>query len=174
MEEIHFGTCGHHAAPRTLVSMAFQHAFFWLSTKEDVADLVKKCNKCQRFAKQSHMPAMASRQFQSHGRLRFGVRLDRTYEDGAREIQISPSRRLQVHQVDCGEAGYQPRNKADNQVHLKNNPPFWHAYSIIADNGTNFKSKQFRDYCSNGPIKLDFVSVAHLQSNGLILGGFDA
>jgi hypothetical protein len=49
---------------------------------------------------------------------------------------------------------------------------------IIKDNGKNFMSKKVKDYCADCNIKLDFASVAHLQSNGhvewangLVLGG---
>jgi hypothetical protein len=35
-------------------------------------------------------------------------------------------------------------------------------HSIIIDNGTNFTSKDFKDYCEGLGFKLDFASVAHL------------
>jgi hypothetical protein len=35
-------------------------------------------------------------------------------------------------------------------------------HSIITDNGTNFTSKDFKDYCEGLCFKLDFASVAHL------------
>jgi transposase InsO family protein len=39
-------------------------------------------------------------------------------------------------------------------------------HSIITDNGTNFTSKEFRNYCESMGIKLNFASVAHPQTNG--------
>jgi transposase InsO family protein len=51
-------------------------------------------------------------------------------------------------------------------------------HSIITDNGTNFTSKEFKDYCEGLGIKLKFASVAHPQTNrqvkkanGLICNG---
>jgi hypothetical protein len=51
-------------------------------------------------------------------------------------------------------------------------------HSIITDNGTNFTSKEFKNYCECMGIKLNFASVAHPQTNrqvektnGLICSG---
>jgi transposase InsO family protein len=51
-------------------------------------------------------------------------------------------------------------------------------YSVITDNGTNFTSKEFKNYCESMDIKLKFASVAHPKTNeqvekanGLICNG---
>jgi transposase InsO family protein len=51
-------------------------------------------------------------------------------------------------------------------------------HSIITDNGMNFTSKEFKDYCEGLGIKLKFASVAHpktnrqvKKANGLICSG---
>jgi transposase InsO family protein len=41
-------------------------------------------------------------------------------------------------------------------------------YSIITDNGTNFTSKEFKNYCEGLEIKLKFASVAHPKTNGQV------
>jgi transposase InsO family protein len=38
-------------------------------------------------------------------------------------------------------------------------------HSIITDNGTNFTSKEFKNYCESLGIKLKFASVAHPKTN---------
>ena len=40
--------------------------------------------------------------------------------------------------------------------------------SIIADNGAQFKSRLFQEYCEDIGIKLCFESVAHPRSNGQV------
>jgi transposase InsO family protein len=40
--------------------------------------------------------------------------------------------------------------------------------SIITDNGTNFTSNEFKDYCEGLGIKLKFASVAHPKTNGQV------
>jgi transposase InsO family protein len=39
-------------------------------------------------------------------------------------------------------------------------------HSIITDNGSNFTSGEFKEYCEKLGIQLKFASVAHPQTNG--------
>jgi transposase InsO family protein len=41
-------------------------------------------------------------------------------------------------------------------------------HSVITDNGTNFTSKEFKNYCESLGIKLKFASVAHPKTNGQV------
>jgi hypothetical protein len=41
-------------------------------------------------------------------------------------------------------------------------------HSIITDNGTNFMSKEFKNYCESMGIKLKFASIAHPKTNGQV------
>ena len=49
LEEIHEGVCGDYADPRSLVSKVIRIGYFWPTMQEDTVELVKKCDKCQRF-----------------------------------------------------------------------------------------------------------------------------
>jgi hypothetical protein len=40
LDEIHVGQCGVHASSRTLVGKAFRSGFYWLTAKNDAAELV--------------------------------------------------------------------------------------------------------------------------------------
>jgi hypothetical protein len=57
LHEIHSGTCGNHAASRTLVGKAFRTGFYWPSAVADAEKLVRRCDGCQFFAKRIHVPA---------------------------------------------------------------------------------------------------------------------
>src|SRR5207237_3089205 len=57
LKEIHSGICGNHAASRTLVGKAYRQGFFWPTAVTDADELVRKCEGCQYFARQIHMPA---------------------------------------------------------------------------------------------------------------------
>jgi transposase InsO family protein len=41
-------------------------------------------------------------------------------------------------------------------------------YSIITDNGTNFASKEFHEFCEGNGIRLSFSLVSHPQTNGQV------
>jgi hypothetical protein len=51
------GVCGNHASSRMLVSKAFRRAFYWPTALGDAEELVRRCQGCQYFAKQQHVPA---------------------------------------------------------------------------------------------------------------------
>ena len=55
--KIHSGSCDNHVASRTLVGKAFRAGFYWPTAITDAEDLVRRCEGCQFFTKQIHMPA---------------------------------------------------------------------------------------------------------------------
>src|SRR5437764_11921732 len=57
LKEIHSGICGNHAASRTFVGKAYRQGFFWPTAVTDADELVRKCEGCQYFARQIHVPA---------------------------------------------------------------------------------------------------------------------
>jgi hypothetical protein len=57
LQEIHAGTCGHHAGPRTLVRKAFRQDFYWTTAVADSKDIVRHCEGCQFYTRQTHLPA---------------------------------------------------------------------------------------------------------------------
>jgi hypothetical protein len=57
LREIQEGVCGNHAASRTLVGKAYRAGFWWPTAVSDAEDLVRRCQNCQFFGKQSHVPA---------------------------------------------------------------------------------------------------------------------
>ena len=57
LEEIHGGICGNHAGPRSLVNKAIRTDYFWPTMQGDALELVKKCEKCQRFGNVQRLPA---------------------------------------------------------------------------------------------------------------------
>jgi ribonuclease HI len=59
LQEIHSGACGHHAAPRALVGNAFWQGFYWPTAVADATRIVRSCQGCQFYARQTHLPAQA-------------------------------------------------------------------------------------------------------------------
>ena len=43
IRDIHAGTCGHHAVPRTLVGNAFRQGFYWPTAIAEATDIVQTC-----------------------------------------------------------------------------------------------------------------------------------
>jgi ribonuclease HI len=59
LQEIHSGACGHHAAPRALVGNAFRQGFYWPTAVADASRIVRSCQGCQFYARQTHLSAQA-------------------------------------------------------------------------------------------------------------------
>jgi hypothetical protein len=59
LQEIHVGTCGHHTGPRALVEKAFRQGFYWPTAVADSKDIVRRCEGCPFYARQTHLPAQA-------------------------------------------------------------------------------------------------------------------
>jgi hypothetical protein len=59
LQEIHSGACGHHAAPRALVGNAFRQGFYWPMAVADATRIVRTCEGCQFYARQTHLLAQA-------------------------------------------------------------------------------------------------------------------
>ncbi|XP_075636863.1 uncharacterized protein LOC142609122 [Castanea sativa] len=57
LEEIHEEVCGNHAGPRSLASKVIRTGYFWPTVQTDAAQLVKNCDKCQRFGNIQRLPA---------------------------------------------------------------------------------------------------------------------
>ncbi|XP_056698482.1 uncharacterized protein [Spinacia oleracea] len=56
LEDLHQGLCSSHIGGRALAEKALRTGNYWPTLKDDAISLVKKCDKCQRFAHLIHRP----------------------------------------------------------------------------------------------------------------------
>ncbi|KAL0445551.1 UNVERIFIED_CONTAM: hypothetical protein Slati_1683000 [Sesamum latifolium] len=57
LKEIHNGCCGSHAGTWMLANKALRAGYFWPTMKQDVKQLVSKCEKCQKHSSLIRQPA---------------------------------------------------------------------------------------------------------------------
>ena len=55
--EVHARICGHHVALRSLVRKAFRQDFYWPTALRDVEEVIRRCEGCQFYARQTHLSA---------------------------------------------------------------------------------------------------------------------
>jgi hypothetical protein len=61
LKEIHEGVCGSHSGGRVLAHKAVQAGYYWPTMNQESMEMVRRCDKCQRFAKlQANPPAELS------------------------------------------------------------------------------------------------------------------
>nr|AAR87221.1 retrotransposon protein, putative, unclassified [Oryza sativa Japonica Group] len=169
LADIHEGECGAHSAPRTLVGKAFRQGFYWPTALNDAVDLVRRCRACQFHARQTHQPAQALQT----------IPLSWPFAVWGLDILV-PFRRalggfeylyVAVDKFTKWPEAY-PVIKIDKHSALKfiRGITAWFGVPnrIITDNGTQFTSELFGDYCEDMGIKLCFASPAHPRSNGQV------
>nr|CAH67840.1 OSIGBa0159H11-OSIGBa0137A07.3 [Oryza sativa] len=167
--DIHEGDCGAHSASRTLVGKAFRQGFYWPTALNDAVDLVRRCRACQFHAKQIHQPAQALQI----------IPLSWPFAVWGLDI-LGPFKRapggfeylyVAIDKFTKWPEAY-PVVKIDKHSALKFikgiTARFGVPNRIITDNGTQFTSELFGDYCEDMGIKLCFASPAHPRSNGQV------
>jgi hypothetical protein len=169
LREIHEGVCGNHAASRTLVGKAYRADFWWPTAVTDAEDLVRRCQNCQFFGKQSHVPARSlitippSSPFACWSLDMIGpftiapggfthvlVAIDKF----TKWIEYKPIAKLTPDRV---------VDFISDILHL-----FGFPNTIITNLGSNFTANQFWEFCENVCIKVKYVSIAHPRANGQV------
>jgi hypothetical protein len=169
LEEIHTGVCGNHASSCTLVSKSFRRAFYLPIALGDAEELVRRCQGCQYFAKQQHIPAYKlvtippTWPFACWGLDMIGPLL--TAPGGFNRVLVAINKFtkwIEVKPVTCPKAD-RVLDFLDELMHHYGLP-----YRIITDLGSNFNNHQFWEYCENSGIDVRYVSVAHPRANGQV------
>ncbi|XP_030942035.1 uncharacterized protein LOC115967090 [Quercus lobata] len=57
LEEVHGGICGDHVGSRSLVNKVVRAGYFWPTMQVDAAEIVRRCDKCQRYGNVQRLPA---------------------------------------------------------------------------------------------------------------------
>jgi hypothetical protein len=57
MKEIHSGICGAHIGSRPLIGKVFRQGFYWPKAALDIADLVQKCENCEKCVRDQKQPS---------------------------------------------------------------------------------------------------------------------
>jgi ribonuclease HI len=157
LQEIHLGACGHHAAPRALIGNTFRQGFYWPTAVADATRIVRSCQGCQFYARQTHLPAQAlqtipiTRSFAVWGLDLIGplqkapggfshmlVAIDKF----SKWIEVRPLTSIRSEQAVAFFT---------NIIHR-----FGVSNSNITNNGTQFTGKKFLDFCEDHHIRVDW------------------
>src|SRR4051812_833939 len=168
--EIHEGTCGHHASSRVLVSMAFRAGFYWPTAMKNAEDIVRCCIACQKFANRPHAPASElktiplSWSFTTWGLDMVGP-LKKSSKGGRTHLLIAVDKFTKwIKAVPITSSTTLTTVNFIKSIIVRFGVP----HNIITDNGTNFTTAEFQNFCEELGIKINYASVAHPQSNGQV------
>jgi hypothetical protein len=86
MKEIHAGICGAHIGSRPLHGKVFRQGFCTPKASSDAADLVQKCENCQKSARYQKQPSSLTQLIQSTAKV--GPRFTRPTSTSTRKLEI--------------------------------------------------------------------------------------
>jgi transposase InsO family protein len=169
LRDIHARVCGHHAAPRTLVSNAFRQGFYWPTAVADASEIVRTCEGCQFYACKSNLPAhvlqtipitwpFAVWGLDIVGPLRKApggfTHLLVAIDKFSKWVEVRPITNLRAEQAVTFFTDVIHRFGVPN--------------SIITDNGSQFMGRKFLEFCDKFHICVDWAAVAHPQTNSQV------
>jgi transposase InsO family protein len=147
----------------------YQQGFFWLIAVSDANSIVHRCEGCQFFARQKHVP---SHQLQTISITwpfsTWGLDLGgpfRKANGGLTHIFIVVDKFTKWVKV-------KPAASITVAKEVEFIKEIMYMFSvpntIITDNGTQFTTKEFKEFCVDSSIKVNYASVSHPQSNGQV------
>ena len=153
--EIHRGIYGDHAGPSSLVNKVIQTGYFWSTMQVDAVEIVKKCDKCQRYGNVQGLPAEKLMTIASPWPFtRWGIDIVGPLSQGKGQVKFL------LVTIDYFTKWVEAEALATiTEVRIRSFVwkniicRFGIPLTIISDNGSQFDSQSFRDFCSNLGIK---------------------
>jgi len=170
LREIHEGVCGNHLGPRSLAHRALTIGYYWPTMRRDAEDLVKKCDKCQRFAKSSNAPGQPMVPIQSPWPfVQWGIDIigQLPTAKGGRKyavVAIDYFTKWAEAEALAGITQEAMKKFVWNNIVCRFGIP----QVLISDNGTQFEGRLFSQFCEGLNIAHFFSSPAHPQANGQV------
>ncbi|KAG7548009.1 Ribonuclease H-like superfamily [Arabidopsis suecica] len=166
--EVHEGLCGSHSSGRSMAFKIKRLGYFWPTMISDCIDYAKRCKKCQMHAPLIHQPS----EFLS------SISAPYPFMRWSMDI-VGPMHRLTrgVQYLLVLTDYFSKWIEAEAYINIKDSVVktfLWKhiiyrygvPYEIVTDNGPQFISNDFEDFCSAWGIKLSYSTPRYPQGNG--------
>ncbi|RVW60099.1 Gypsy retrotransposon integrase-like protein 1 [Vitis vinifera] len=168
LAELHEGVCGNHSGGQSLAHRAHSQGYYWPTMKKDAAAYVKKCDKCQRYATIPHMPLETLKPIS--GPWPFA-------QWGMDIVGPLPTAPAQKKFMLVATDYFNKWVEAETYASIKDKDVtkfvwkniicrFGIPQTIIADNGPQFDSITFWNFCSELNIRNSYSTPRYPQCNG--------
>jgi hypothetical protein len=170
LQDIHEGTCGHHASSRTLIAKAFRSGFYWLLALHDAKNIVQHYDACQRFTTKPHVPASELRiipvawPFAQWGLNQVGPLPKSSRGNHTYLLVVVDKFSKWIEAIPVTNQEATMAVKFFESIVYRYGVP----NSIITYNGTNFTLGKFHEFAKELGIKIKYASVVHPKSNGQV------
>ncbi|KAG7583777.1 Reverse transcriptase domain [Arabidopsis suecica] len=167
MKETHMGAGGSHSGGRALALQIKKLGFYWPTMISDCKDFTAKCEQCQRHAPTIHQPTE---------QLKAGVSpypFMRWSMDIVGPLPASRQKRFMLIMTDYFTKWVEAKSYATIRANDVQNF-VWKfiicrhglPYEIVTDNGSQFISLTFENFCASWKIRLNKSTPRYPQSNG--------
>ncbi|GKV25716.1 hypothetical protein SLEP1_g35111 [Rubroshorea leprosula] len=170
LREVHEGVCGSHVGARTLAHKVLRQGYYWPNMYKDATHFVQKCPRCQFFAHLTHQPAEELTNLVAPWPFaQWGMDLLGPFVKGVGGVtHLIVGVDYFTKWVEARPLSSRTSKKVEDFVFSSIICRYGIPNQIVVDNGTQFNFSSFRDFCSGYGIKLQFTSVYHPESNGMV------
>jgi hypothetical protein len=181
LQDIHAGVCGSHVGGKSLMGKTYRHGFVWLTAMFDADSIVRRCEGCQFFCP-PEICVISSVVDHTHYLAFSTWGLDlvgpfKKAKGGFTHIFVAVDKFTKWVEVKSVASVTASKVVEFIRVIMYR---FGMPNNIITDNGTQFTVREFKDFCVDSDININYASVSHLQSkgqiecsNGMILQGLN-
>ncbi|GKV06415.1 hypothetical protein SLEP1_g18313 [Rubroshorea leprosula] len=170
LREIHEGVCGSHVGARTLAHKVLRQGYYWPNMYKDATHFVHKRPKCQFFAHLTHQPTEELTNLIAPWPFaQWGLDLLGPFVKGVGGVtHLIVGVDYFKKWVEARPLSSLTSKKVEDFVFSSIICRYGIPNQIVADNGTQFNCSSFQDFCSSYGIKLQFTSIYHPKSNGMV------
>jgi hypothetical protein len=170
LREVHNGTCGSHSGPRALAAKVIHQGFYWPDIICAANRVTRSCEVCQKFSPRSGNPSQFTKLIAHTWPLQhWGLDIIRPLPTAQGNLKFTFvaveyfTKWIEARAVSTITSKTAQKFFWQNIVCRFGVPS-----ELTVDNGKQFDSEDFRDFCFSIGTKLAFTSVYHPQSNGVV------
>ncbi|GKV18271.1 hypothetical protein SLEP1_g28676 [Rubroshorea leprosula] len=170
LREVHEGVCGSHVGARTLAHKVLRQGYYWPNMYKDATQFVQRCQKCQFFAHLIHQPVEELTTLVAPWPFaQWGLDLLGPFVKGVGGVtHLIVGVDYFTKWVEARALSSLTFKKVEDFVFSSIICRYGIPNQIVVDNGTQFNCSSVRDFCSSYENKLQFTSVYHPESNGMV------
>jgi hypothetical protein len=170
LREVHSGTCGSHSGPRALVAKVIHQGFYWPAIICTANRVTRSCEACQKFSPPTGNPSQYTKLIAHTWPLqRWGLDIVGPLPTAQGNLKFTFVAVKYFTKWIEARALSIITSKTAQKIFWQNIVCRFGVPSELAvDNGKQFDSQDFRDFCFSIGTKLAFASVYHPQSKGVV------
>jgi hypothetical protein len=170
LREVHSGTCGSHLGPRALAAKVICQGFYWPTIICTANRVTRSCKACQKFSPRSSNPSQFTKLIAHTWPLqRWGLDIVGPLPTAQGNLKFTFVAVEYFTKWIEDRAVSTITSKTAQKFFWQNIVcRFGFPSELTVDNGKQFDSQDFRDFCLSIGTKPAFASVYHPQSNSVI------